>query len=224
MARGITRYLGSSRLAKELAVSHGTVVSRMRAGMSLEEAREDLLRRAELVAAGVPARGPAVGGTAAMAGGVGPHAPLNPNGGKAGRFAKPDSRHPRSEAKGGASVVGAPGRGNAKNNGDGNGHRSLDPALEVSESMFQAQLRKERALADQQEMKARQMAGELIEAAAIERWYANVIVKARDLLMRIGPESGDRLAVETRPSECAQIVEAKVREVLGMLAAGVYRS
>src|ERR1022692_1205421 len=68
MARGITRYLGSSRLAKEMAVSHGTVVSRMRAGMSLEEAREDLQRRAELIAAGMPGRGPAVSGATAGGG------------------------------------------------------------------------------------------------------------------------------------------------------------
>jgi hypothetical protein len=231
MARGITRFAGSSRLAKEMAVSHGTVVSRMRAGMSLEEARADLQRRAEMIAAGMPGRGPAVSGATsvvsgatavsgptAVAGAAGPPVRLNPAAGRFARFAKPDSRHPRPDAKiGVAAVVGAPSKGNGKSNGNGNGHQAVDPAPGVVESMYQAQLRKEIALADQQRLKADEMAGRLIDRTEASRWYANIIVKLRDTFLRIGAETADRLATETIPAACRKIVDDKIIEALSMM-------
>lgn len=152
-----------------------------------------------------------------MVGAAGPYAHLNPAASRFAQFAKPDSRHPRAEAKPGvAPVVGAPGRGSGKSDGGagGNGHQAVDPAPGVVESMYQAQLRKERALADQQEIKARQMAGELVDRDEISRWVSDMIVRTRDTFLRIGPELGDRLAVTSDPLECRRLVTDKVMEGL----------
>ena len=82
-----------------------------------------------------------------------------------------------------------------------NGH-----ALGGAETLAAAVLRKEIALADQQEIKAQQMAGELVDRAEIDRWVSDMIVRTRDTFLRIGPEQGDRLAATSNPVECAKIV------------------
>lgn len=63
------------------------------------------------------------------------------------------------------------------------------------------------------------MVGELIDRAETFARYADIIVKVRDIFLRIGPEQGDRLATCSDPVECAKIVTGEVLRGLGVMSA-----
>jgi hypothetical protein len=86
-----------------------------------------------------------------------------------------------------------------------------------TESLAEALLRKEIALADQQRLKADEMASRLIDRNEASRWYANLIVKLRDTFMRVGAETADRLANETSVVVCRKIIDEKIVEALSMM-------
>jgi hypothetical protein len=55
---------------------------------------------------------------------------------------------------------------------------------------------------------------QLIELAPINAYVAGMIIKARDELMRMGPELRDRLAQETDPIACEAMLNNRVGQVL----------
>jgi hypothetical protein len=60
--------------------------------------------------------------------------------------------------------------------------------------------------------------GRLADVAAVNAFVAGMIIKARDEMMRIGPEIRDDLARQTDPIECERIVTKRVTQALEHLA------
>jgi phage terminase Nu1 subunit (DNA packaging protein) len=95
---------------------------------------------------------------------------------------------------------------------------SLKDPEEDDESFIQAQTRKERALADQNELKAAHMAGTLVSREAVDLWVSTMILRARDVLLRIAPELRDKLAHETDSAIVGDLIDREVRRALSELA------
>lgn len=60
--------------------------------------------------------------------------------------------------------------------------------------------------------------GELVAVGEINAFVAGMIIRARDIFLRIGPEQRDRLAQESDPTKCEEMVMAEVRRGLRELA------
>lgn len=60
--------------------------------------------------------------------------------------------------------------------------------------------------------------GNLVPVGEINAWVAGMIIRAREILTRIGPELKDRLAQETNPHQCERLVMGEVNRALGELA------
>lgn len=82
---------------------------------------------------------------------------------------------------------------------------------EAARQLEWEKLREKRLKVDREE-------GRLVDIAAVNAWVAGMIIKARDLLLRIGPEARDDLARQMDPIECERIVRDKVNEALEQLA------
>jgi len=61
-------------------------------------------------------------------------------------------------------------------------------------------------------------AGVLEEVGPLNAWAAGMIIRARDILLRIGPELRDRLAQETAPVKCDEMVTAEIARALSELS------
>jgi hypothetical protein len=57
----------------------------------------------------------------------------------------------------------------------------------------------------------------LIALPPINAWAAGMIIAARDELLRIGPELRERLAQETDPIECEQMISKRITQALNKL-------
>jgi hypothetical protein len=86
-----------------------------------------------------------------------------------------------------------------------------------SESFADAQRRKESALADERQLRVGERRGALVPIVHVNAHFAGVIVKSRDILLRIGPELGDQLAAESNSIRCAELVNREVLRALGVL-------
>jgi hypothetical protein len=86
------------------------------------------------------------------------------------------------------------------------------------ETFLSAKRRKEIALADQRELELKQMAGDLVSIDDVNHWVASMILRARDILIRIGTEHRDRLAQETDPIKVQEVIDAEVHRALRELA------
>lgn len=232
-----------TQIAASLGVSLQSLSSRLRKGMTLEEASEEIRENARRRAAGMPVGGKAPVdymkalegreyvparrgkvGTGAGANGPAPTSttavpPVGPT------ASKPDSRYPNL-----AAFPDRPTNGHA--NGD-TADRSTGPGPrfttslpdmhigmgrdEMARAQAFAQVLKEQGLAAQAQFKAQEMDGKLIDREKIYSRMANVVVKARDILTRIGPEQRDRLASCTDPVECEKIVQTEVLRALSVL-------
>lgn len=106
---------------------------------------------------------------------------------------------------------------NGKANGRAAGMSAMSPVTREIEVLAEAQRRKETALADKAELDVLQRRGELVPLATVNAWFAGAVVKARDILLRIGPELRDRLAVETDPIRVEAMVVEEVVRALSML-------
>ena len=106
---------------------------------------------------------------------------------------------------------------NGKANGRAAGMSAMSPVTREIEVLAEAQRRKETALADKAELDVLQRRGELVPLATANAWFAGAVVKARDILLRIGPELRDRLAVETDPIRVEAMVVEEVVRALSML-------
>jgi hypothetical protein len=86
------------------------------------------------------------------------------------------------------------------------------------ETLVQAQLRKEQALANLRELEVAQKRGELAPVGVLNVFMGGQIIKARDALMRIGQELCDRLAFASAPADCRRMIDDEVRRALGDLS------
>jgi len=59
---------------------------------------------------------------------------------------------------------------------------------------------------------------ELAPIGEINAWVAGMIIRAREILMRIAPELKDRLAQQSNPHECERLVADEVKRALNELA------
>lgn len=64
-------------------------------------------------------------------------------------------------------------------------------------------------------------AGELVSLAEFNAFYDELIVRARDIFLQIGPQLCDDLAAETDPRGCEELVTREVRRALGELRRGI---
>ena len=94
---------------------------------------------------------------------------------------------------------------------------AMSPVTREIEVLAEAQRRKETALADKAELDVLQRRGELVPLATVNAWMASGIIRCRDILLRIGPELRDRMAVETDPVKCEKMVVEEVVRALSQL-------
>jgi hypothetical protein len=60
--------------------------------------------------------------------------------------------------------------------------------------------------------------GELVQLSEINAYVAGMIMRARDILLRIGPELRDKLAEESDPARCEEMIVTEVHRSLRELA------
>lgn len=82
----------------------------------------------------------------------------------------------------------------------------------------EARRRKEIALAELHELRLGERRGELRPIAAINAYISGMIIEARDILLRIAPELADKLAQESDPIKCRELIEVEVKQALRKLA------
>jgi hypothetical protein len=86
------------------------------------------------------------------------------------------------------------------------------------ETFNQAQRRKEVAIADLRELELKQKRGELVQISDVNAFVSGMVVRARDILLRVAPELRDRLAVCSDPIECERMVNDEVHRALRELS------
>lgn len=96
-------------------------------------------------------------------------------------------------------------------------HKSRRQAKK-KESFIEAQGRKEIALADLRELELKEKRGELVRTAEVNLWIGSMIIKSREILMRMAPELKDRLSQESDPFKVEGLIDAEVRRALDELA------
>jgi len=87
-----------------------------------------------------------------------------------------------------------------------------------NESFTEAQTRKERALADLRELELSAKRGELVSLVQVNAWVSGMILRARDILLRIGPELRDRLSKESDPITVDGLITKEITRALQELA------
>ncbi len=60
--------------------------------------------------------------------------------------------------------------------------------------------------------------GNLAPVGEINAWIAGMILRAREVFLRIGPELKDRLSQETNPHQCERLVMREITRALGELS------
>ena len=96
--------------------------------------------------------------------------------------------------------------------GDRTGHGDSDDAADPDFRRERA--RKEAALAGLRGLELRAKQGELVDIGKVNAWVAGMILRAKDIFGRIGDELGDRLANESDPIRCRELIGAEVRRGL----------
>lgn len=86
------------------------------------------------------------------------------------------------------------------------------------ETFAEAQRRKESALADLRELELAEKRRELLNASEISTAVHELIATAKSRLLLIGDELGDRLAAESNPVRCRELVTDEVRRALSELS------
>jgi hypothetical protein len=91
-------------------------------------------------------------------------------------------------------------------------------AASGEETYSAAQCRKERAIADLRELELSIKRGDLVNIGEMNAWVSGMILRAREILTRIGPELRDRLAKETDPNHIQELIDAEVARALVQLS------
>jgi hypothetical protein len=84
-------------------------------------------------------------------------------------------------------------------------------------SLTEAKRRNQLALAQLNELELAQKRGELIAFADVNHFVSTMIIRARDILLRIAAELRDRLAAESDPIKCGELIEDEIHRALGEL-------
>jgi hypothetical protein len=87
-----------------------------------------------------------------------------------------------------------------------------------NESFTEAQTRKETALADLRELELSEKRGELVNLVEVNAWVSGMILRARDILLRIGPELRDRLSKEADPITIQGLIDGEIKSALAELS------
>lgn len=85
-------------------------------------------------------------------------------------------------------------------------------------TLAEAQRRREWIRVQKDELELARKQGELAPIGEINAFVAGMIIRAREVLTRIGPELKDRLAQELNPHECERLVAGEVERALKELA------
>lgn len=122
---------------------------------------------------------------------------------------------PRPRARGTIARTGSP-AGNIKQ------HRTEinteDATTRVSVSYAAARAIRETFLAKLSELEYKRERGELRPIGEINAYVSGMIIRARDILLRIGPELCDRLAQESDAIKCEALITAEIHRSLRELA------
>jgi hypothetical protein len=79
--------------------------------------------------------------------------------------------------------------------------------------------RAEKALKIQRDrLKFRREEGQIVDADDVRRAWADMITRARSVLLAIGGELADRLASESDPIRCRELIERRVNQALSALS------
>jgi phage terminase Nu1 subunit (DNA packaging protein) len=84
--------------------------------------------------------------------------------------------------------------------------------------MTESKARKAAADAELAELELAEARGELVSMADVNNWVAGMILRARDILVRIGPELCDRISQESDPIKVRSVIETEVTRALRELA------
>jgi hypothetical protein len=85
-------------------------------------------------------------------------------------------------------------------------------------SYTEAQRRKEMALAELRELDLAKARGEVASTVEVNQYVATMILRAREILLRMAAELGDRVAQTSDPIECRRLIETEVHRALRQLA------
>lgn len=191
----VVRNTGVNALAREVGMPVSTVSALMSAGLTPDQIRERAQAKGKVLAVGIEGYQPA-GGTNKV-----PRRLTLPPGVRG-------VRDPRIQAAAVAStVVPVPTEGSVEYPGQSANNS-------VAETIVQAQLRKERALADLRELEYAQKSGELYPKVQVNQWIVGMIGRATARLGRIPNEVADRLVVMTDPVEVRELLESEIRQAL----------
>ncbi len=92
------------------------------------------------------------------------------------------------------------------------------PQAPVKGTLAHAQLMHEQAKAAEAAMRAQRLEGRLADVGKLNAWAAGMIVRARDILLRVGPELQDRLAQTSDPQACGALVTNEIVRALQQLS------
>lgn len=93
-----------------------------------------------------------------------------------------------------------------------------DETNSKTETFYEAQRRKEVAQASLREVELAQKRGELVPISDVNVWVAGMILRSRDILLRIAPELRDSLALQSDPIKCQELIDAEIHRALSALA------
>jgi hypothetical protein len=89
----------------------------------------------------------------------------------------------------------------------------------TSERTFaDAKTKREYIRLEREALQLKRFKGELAPIGEINAWVAGQIIRAREILMRIGPELKDRLAQTSNPHECERLVNYEISRALNELS------
>lgn len=85
-------------------------------------------------------------------------------------------------------------------------------------TLAEAQRQREWVRVEKDKLALERERAQLAPIGQINAWVAGMIIRSREILLRIAPELKDRLAQQTNPHECEKLVDNEVRRALNELA------
>lgn len=85
-------------------------------------------------------------------------------------------------------------------------------------TLAEAQRQREWVRVEKDKLALERERAQLAPIGEINAWVAGMVIRAREILLRIAPELKDRLAQQTNPHECEKLVDFEVRRALNELA------
>jgi hypothetical protein len=196
------RNVGVRALAREVGLAEPTVTIKLNRGMTPDQIREQQAVKRRVGKAGLTDQenGKSTGKkTGKEDSGFRSYSPSNP---KAGKMKEPTAVVAPSPAP---PLVPPPTKVVAEVGPD---------TVKQRESFYEARERKEIALANEKELMVMMRRGDVAPIVQVNAWFSGCIIKARDILLRMGPELRDRLAAEVDPVECEKLILAEIERAL----------